>query len=48
MYGELIARALAFWIAMIAVIAFALGCLAVWGIPKLWAFLKPLIHQVTA
>jgi hypothetical protein len=47
MYGEMIARVLAFWVAMIAVIAFVLGGLVVWGLPKLWAVLKPWIHSVT-
>ena len=29
-------------------IAFATGALAMWGLPKLWELIKPLIHSATA
>lgn len=35
-----------FIVAMIA--ACGLGALAMWGIPKLWEMIKPLIHAATA
>lgn len=48
MIGEAIARSMARMVMFLVVTAFALGALTVWGVPKLWSFLKPLIHQVTA
>jgi hypothetical protein len=33
---------------MVVIIAFALGFFAAWALPKLWMFLKPLIHAATA
>jgi hypothetical protein len=48
MIGEGFARAMSAFIGMVIIIAFVLGALTVWGLPKLWAFLKPVIHQVTA
>jgi hypothetical protein len=34
---------------MIAVVvAFLLGITAAWGIPKVWAWLKPIIHVATS
>jgi hypothetical protein len=32
---------------VLVVIAFLLGGAAVWGLPKLWHWLKPIIHGVT-
>lgn len=46
--GEGIAWAFGRFIVALAVIAFGLGALAVWGLPKLWAWIKPWIHQVTS
>lgn len=48
MYGEAIAWAISRLIAVLVIGAFVLGGLAVWGLPKLWHWLKPIIHQVTA
>ncbi len=46
--GAMIGRSIASAFIVAIVISFALGALAVWGLPKLWTLLKPLIHQVTA
>lgn len=45
--GDAIAWAVGRFIAGLFVVAFVLGGLAVWGLPKLWHSLKPFIHQVT-
>ncbi len=33
---------------MIMALAFSAGALAMWGIPKLWMWVKPMIHALTA
>ena len=43
-FGEGIIK---FMIAL-AILAFSVGALAMWGIPKLWEIVKPLIHAWTA
>lgn len=48
MIGEGFALMMSAFIRMVIVLAFVLGGLAVWGLPKLWSVLKPWIHQVTA
>jgi hypothetical protein len=48
MDGRALAGAIGAWFLMMFFVAFALGGLVVWGLPKLWHWLKPLIHQVTA
>jgi cell division FtsZ-interacting protein ZapD len=48
MIGEGFAYVLSRFIAMLFVGAFIAGGLCVWGLPKLWAWIKPWIHQVTA
>jgi hypothetical protein len=48
MIGDAIAWAMGRFIVGLFVAAFTLGALSVWGLPKLWHWLKPLIHQVTA
>lgn len=48
MIGDAIAWALNRFIVVLFVAAFTLGALIVWGLPKLWHWLKPIIHQVTA
>lgn len=34
-----------FWAAIAA--AFGLGMLVMWGVPKLWDWIKPIIHAAT-
>lgn len=46
--GRAIGEAIIGLIAIAAVAGVAFGALVVWGLPKLWAFLKPLIHALTA
>lgn len=48
MIGQAINEAMARAIVVLVVVAFSSGALAMWGIPKLWELLKPLIHMVTA
>ncbi len=33
---------------MIIALAFSAGAVAMWGIPKLWMWVKPMIHALTA
>lgn len=48
MDGNAIGSAMARFVLLLAVAAFALGVLAMWGLPKLWELVKPFIHAVTA
>jgi hypothetical protein len=47
-FAEEIGRQLIVWICILVAAAFLLGVLTMWGIPKLWEWLKPLIHAVTS
>ena len=33
---------------ILVIIVFSLGALTMWGLPKLWLILKPIIHVMTA
>lgn len=33
---------------VLAIMTFGAGALTVWGLPKLWELVKPLIHALTA
>ena len=46
-FGAAIARSVITFILAAVAIAFALGVAAMWGLPKLWELVKPLIHEVT-
>ncbi len=46
--GEAIGRAIAAQMLALIAGAFVLGGLLVWLLPKLWAWLKPLIHAATS
>ena len=48
MDGNSLGKALANAIFGLVVIAFVIGALAMWGLPKLWELVKPLIHAATA
>lgn len=48
MDGSGIGEALVRGIIAISVIAFGLGALLMWGVPKLWDILKPAIHAATS
>lgn len=48
MYGQAIGDAIFRGIIIVAVVAFGLGALAVWGLPKVWELVKPFIHSLTA
>lgn len=47
-FAERIARDAAPFVIGVIGLAFALGALAMWGLPKLWAWLKPLLHGLTS
>lgn len=48
MWSSELDRMVASFIIGLAVIAAAIGGAAVWGLPKLWAWIKPLIHGFTS
>lgn len=41
-------KAIMLGLAIVTTLAFALGALAMWGIPKLWELVKPFLHTLTA
>jgi hypothetical protein len=47
-FADGIGAALALWVVILIAAAFGLGALAMWGLPKLWAWLLPIIHAATA
>ena len=47
-FGRSIAEAMAIGFFLVIVVAFGLGLLVAWGLPKLWELIKPLIHAMTA
>jgi hypothetical protein len=46
-FADRIGQAIVLGIILLIGISFILGGLAVWGLPRLWIFLKPLIHAIT-
>ena len=48
MDGKAIGDAIMGGFIAVAVIAFGLGALLMWGVPKLWELLRPWIHALTA
>ena len=47
-FGEQIAKSLMTALIGAVIAAFALGVLAIYGLPKLWAWLMPIIHAATS
>lgn len=47
MYGKALGDAITGAIILVGMVAFVLGGLVFWGLPKLWAWIKPLIHAAT-
>ena len=47
-FGYALGRSLAKVFLLAALIVFCLGAIAMWGVPKLWELIKPLIHSFTA
>jgi hypothetical protein len=41
-------RDLAIFLAVCVALAFGAGALVMWGLPRVWDWLKPFIHQFTA
>lgn len=48
MFGDAYASLMVRFVILLVVAGFAAGMLAMWGLPKLWALIKPLIHAATA
>lgn len=46
-FGDAIYKGMVTGIAILLAIAFTFGALAVWGLPKVWDWIKPIIHAVT-
>jgi hypothetical protein len=47
-FADGIGKSIALGIIILIILSFTIGALATWGLPKLWIFLKPIIHAVTA
>lgn len=47
-FGRGIAESVAAGLIILVIIVFVLGALTMWGLPKLWIILKPVIHTITA
>lgn len=47
-FGAEIGRQITLLIILVGVVFFLLGSLTVWGLPKLWELIKPIIHSLTA
>lgn len=48
MYGDDVWKAMIYLAIAAMIAAFGLGMLAMWGLPKLWELVKPLLHALTA
>jgi len=46
-FGRSIAESAAAGLIILVVIAFFLGALSMWGLPYLWAIIKPILHAIT-
>ena len=47
-FADGIGKSIVVGIIILVVGSFVVGALATWLLPKLWMFLKPLIHVITA
>ena len=47
-FGRGIAESAVTGLIILVIIVFLLGALTMWGLPKLWIIIKPIIHTVTA
>ena len=47
-FADGIGKSIIMGIVLLVSIAFSIGLLSAWFIPKLWIFLKPIIHTATA
>ena len=47
-FGSAIEESIILGLVVLVVIAFILGGLVTWLLPKLWLFIKPIIHTITA
>lgn len=47
-FGRGIAESAVTGLIILVIIVFTLGAFTMWGLPKLWIFIKPFIHAVTS
>ncbi|MCE5212971.1 MAG: hypothetical protein LLG40_15625 [Deltaproteobacteria bacterium] len=47
-FADGIGKTIALGVIILVILSFAVGVFATWFLPKLWIFLKPIIHAVTA
>jgi hypothetical protein len=47
-FGSSLAASIFMGLIILVVVVFLLGALTMWGLPKLWLIIKPIIHAVTA
>jgi hypothetical protein len=47
-FGRGIAESAATGLIILVIIVFTLGALTMWGMPKLWLIIKPIIHTITS
>ena len=46
-FGRGIAESVVTGLIVLVIIVFVLGALTMWGLPKLWIIIKPIIHAIT-
>jgi hypothetical protein len=46
-FGEEIGKSICLGLTVLVIFVFALGAIAMWGLPKLWELAKPFIHAMT-
>jgi hypothetical protein len=46
-FADGIGKSLLLGIIILIIVTFGLGLLTMWGLPKLWIILKPIIHAIT-
>jgi len=46
--GSRIGQSLIVGIIILIIVSFCVGALTIWGLPKLWLLIKPIIHAITA
>ncbi len=47
-FGDAMYKAIIVQLFILAVVCVGFGALLVWGLPKLWAWISPIIHNFTA
>jgi len=47
-FADGIGQSLLIGLIILVILSLSVGALLMWGLPKLWIFLKPIIHAITA